>query len=240
VPQAHLLLLSQVELARMAETWRDGAEVVDVPDDEADDEADDDADDEADDDVENEADDEAENQVADGAGFARAKQSGKTSGAKSADQTDDEPGQRPARTPGPLSALAADVAELTGMGCAMVLVTCTGPGPNGARSNTLFDDSGEIARFDWQHLAGPFSGAGSTMSAAAAAYLAHGMSPRDAAAAAQSFTTGALTHARRIGMGKLVPNKFFQAAPFAVPVPIASSASIAADAPDLSGASGAA
>ena len=141
-PQARMMLASQVEIARMAETWREG---------------------------------------------------------------------------GTGDMLAADVAELTGIGCEMVLVTGTGVSGKGIDaiiSNTLFDETGAIDTASWQHLAGPFTGAGSTMSAALAAYLAHGLEPQAAARAAQEFTHGALTNAQRFGMGKLVPNKFFRAAPF--------------------------
>jgi hydroxymethylpyrimidine/phosphomethylpyrimidine kinase len=142
VPQTSVLLLSQVELARMAETWREG-----------------------------------------GSG----------------------------------DMLALDVAELTGMGCAMVLVTSTGAGGKGDSatiSNTLYDDNGVVESFSWQHFAGPFVGAGSTMSAALAAMLAQGLEPAVAVRAAQAYTHGALASAQRFGMGKLVPNKFFRAAPF--------------------------
>jgi hydroxymethylpyrimidine/phosphomethylpyrimidine kinase len=142
VPQASVLLVSQVELARMAETWREG-----------------------------------------GSG----------------------------------DMLAADVAELTGMGCAMVLVTCTGAGGKGDSatiSNTLYDENGALETFSWPHLAGPFVGAGSTMSAALTAMLAQGLEPAGAVRAAQEYTNGALAQAQRFGMGKLVPNKFFRAAPF--------------------------
>jgi hydroxymethylpyrimidine/phosphomethylpyrimidine kinase len=140
VPQASVLLVSQVELARMAETWREG-----------------------------------------GSG----------------------------------DMLAADVAELTGMGCAMVLVTgAGGKGDSATISNTLYDENGVLDSFSWPHLAGPFVGAGSTMSAALAAMLAQGLAPANAVRAAQEYTNGALAKAQRFGMGKLVPNKFFRAAPF--------------------------
>jgi hydroxymethylpyrimidine/phosphomethylpyrimidine kinase len=149
-PQATLLLLSQVELARMAETWRDGS-------------------------------------------------------------NDDM--------------LAADVAELTGMGCKMVLVTGTGAASTGAAgsgagatlSNTLFGADGVLEQYQWPHLPGPFIGAGGTISAALAALLAQQVEPRSAVRAAQQFTAGALAHAQRFGMGKLVPNKMFRAAPFDAP-----------------------
>lgn len=143
-PQATVLLLSQVELARMAETWRDGP----------------------------------------------------------SDGT-----------------LLADVAELTGLGCELVLVTGTGSSGSGASAqltNTLFDEDGVVGTFSWQHLPGPFSGAGSTMSGALAALMAHRIDTVDAIQAAQEFTVGALAHAQRLGMGKLVPNKYFRFPPFSL------------------------
>jgi hydroxymethylpyrimidine/phosphomethylpyrimidine kinase len=136
VPQATVLLLSQVELARMAETWRDGGGDM----------------------------------------------------------------------------LTEDVAELTGMGCEYVLVKCTGSSGKGAGaqlSNTLYDEDGVVGTFNWQHLPGPFVGAGSTLSGAIAALMARQVDAGDAIAAAQEFTVGALARAQRFGMGKLVPNKFF-------------------------------
>ncbi|MDQ1812562.1 hydroxymethylpyrimidine/phosphomethylpyrimidine kinase [Massilia sp. CCM 9210] len=138
VPQATVLLLTQVELARMAETWRDGGGDM----------------------------------------------------------------------------LKEDVAELTGMGCAYVLVKCTATSGNGAAAqlaNTLFDENGVVGTFNWQHLPGPFVGAGSTLSGALAALMARGVGDDavDAIQAAQEFTVGALANAQRFGMGKLVPNKFF-------------------------------
>jgi hydroxymethylpyrimidine/phosphomethylpyrimidine kinase len=131
VPQTTILLLSQVELARMAETWREGG-------------------------------------------------------------TD---------------MLAADALELTGDGCEYVLVTGTGAGA--LRTNTLFHEEGACASYDWRHLPGPFTGAGSTMSAAIAALMAHGLAPMDAVKRAQEYTASALAHAQRFGMGRLIPNKFF-------------------------------
>ncbi len=138
VPQATVLLLSQVELARMAETWREG---------------------------------------------------------------------------GSDGMLLEDVAELTGLGCELVLVTGTGTSGSGASAqltNTLFDEDGVVGTFSWQHLPGPFIGAGNTVSGALAALMAQRMDTVDAVQAAQEFTVGALAHAQRLGMGKLVPNKYFR------------------------------
>ncbi|QNA97633.1 bifunctional hydroxymethylpyrimidine kinase/phosphomethylpyrimidine kinase [Massilia sp. Se16.2.3] len=106
--------------------------------------------------------------------------------------------------------LEIDVAELTSRGCQYVLVTCTsGSGNN--RANTLFDRDGVVTTIDWQHLPGPFVGAGTTLSGALAALMARGLDAAEALAAAREFTYGALRHAQRFGMGKLVPNRFFRA-----------------------------
>jgi hydroxymethylpyrimidine/phosphomethylpyrimidine kinase len=133
VPQATVLMLSQVELARMAETWREG------------------------------------------------------------------PSE---------GMLEADVAELTGTGCEYVLVTGTGSG--GVRGNTLYDSDGVAAQVEWAHLPGPFVGAGSTLSAALAALMARGLEAEDALQAAQDYTSAALAHAQRSGMGKYVPDRLYQ------------------------------
>ena len=108
--------------------------------------------------------------------------------------------------------LEADCAELTARGCQYVLVTCT-PGSGHNRANTLFDRDGAVATIDWQHLPGPFIGAGTTLSAALAANMSRGIDIVEALRAAQDYTYGALRHAQRFGMGKLVPNRFFQAWP---------------------------
>ena len=141
VPQATLLMLSQVELARLAETWRDSS---------------------------------------------------------------------------PGDTLRADVDYLLALGCEFVLVTGTpGSGRATPRSNscanTLYGADGVLSHNDWQHLPGPFLGAGSTLSAAITALMAVGDAEApQAVLEAQQFTAGALAHAQRFGMGKLVPNRFFR------------------------------
>ena len=135
-PQATALILSQPELGRMAELWRDGAD-------------------------------------------------------------------------GDHGALEEDVAELVSSGLQYVVVTGSRD-ELGACSNRLYDASGEVARVEWQHLPGPFLGAGNTYAAAFTALMAHGMDAQQALAVAQEYTTGALEHAQRFGMGKLIPSKFFR------------------------------
>ncbi|MFD2366815.1 hydroxymethylpyrimidine/phosphomethylpyrimidine kinase [Pseudoduganella sp. GCM10020061] len=109
--------------------------------------------------------------------------------------------------------MASDAGELTATGCEFVLVNCTAPHGHGDKkslSNTLFDIEGEIETLSWPRLQGPFTGAGSTLSAAIGALMAHGHEVPDASAAAQEYTAGALAHAQRFGMGKLVPNRHYR------------------------------
>jgi len=138
VPQATLLMLSQVELGRLAETWRE-----------------------------------------------------------SGDDSEDM--------------LQSDVEHLLALGCEFVLVTGTASGSqgDGTLANTLYGADGVISHDAWQHLAGPFIGAGNTLSAALTAFMARGADVPEAVAAAQEYTVGALAHAQRYGMGKFVPNRFF-------------------------------
>jgi len=140
VPQATLLMLSQVELGRLAETWREGAE----------------------------------------------------------------------------DTMESDVEHLLALGCEFVLVTGTHAAaqqgetaaPN-TLANTLFGADGMISHDAWQHMPGPFLGAGGTLSAAITAFMARGSDVPDAVKAAQEYTVGALAHAQRYGMGKFIPNRFF-------------------------------
>jgi hydroxymethylpyrimidine/phosphomethylpyrimidine kinase len=101
--------------------------------------------------------------------------------------------------------IGLDAAELTSSGCAFVLVNCSEPG-----QNTLYDIDGEVARYPWRRLPGTFAGAGSVQSGALAALLARGLEVPAAVEAAHAYTLAALAHAQRFGMGKFVPNPFFQ------------------------------
>ncbi|QJD89807.1 hydroxymethylpyrimidine/phosphomethylpyrimidine kinase [Duganella dendranthematis] len=170
VPQATLLMLSQVELGRLAETWRESGDVGEPGE----------------------------------SGEAAA------SGADAdADSDADADAVMVEDT------LESDVEHLLALGCEFVLVTGTpsgAPGENGGPNtlaNTLFGADGVISHDAWQHLTGPFIGAGGTLSAALTAFMARGADVPEAVAAAQEYTVGALAHAQRYGMGKFVPNRFF-------------------------------
>jgi hydroxymethylpyrimidine/phosphomethylpyrimidine kinase len=119
--------------------------------------------------------------------------------------------------------LAADVMHLIDLGCEYVFVTGT-PGDVHEVTNTLFDGSGVLRQDSWPRLPGSFSGAGSTISATIAAMLANGVEVPEAVFEAQEFTHAALSHAHRLGMGKLTPDRYFwarepDAAPASAPAP---------------------
>jgi hydroxymethylpyrimidine/phosphomethylpyrimidine kinase len=123
------------------------------------------------------------------------------------------------RDPGSVATVDEDAAELTAFGCGHVLVTGIGGG-DGVRADNLYDADGLAVSLSWaQHLPGPFLGAGATLSGALAARMAQGLDAMVALAYAQEYTTGALQHASRFGMGRLIPDKLYRTA---APAPDAS------------------
>ena len=114
------------------------------------------------------------------------------------------------REPSSDDMLAVDAMHIIEMGCEYLLVTGT-PGDVHAINNTLFDESGAVRNDAWPRLPGSFSGAGSTLSATVAAMLSNGVDAPEAVFEAQEFTHAALTSAHRLGMGKLVPDRYFWA-----------------------------
>jgi len=106
--------------------------------------------------------------------------------------------------------LEADAARLIEFGCEYVFVTGT-PTDVHDVANTLFDENGIVRQDNWQRVAGSFAGAGTTLSATIAALLANGLDVPEAVVEAQEFAVAALLNAQRIGMGKLVPDRYFWA-----------------------------
>ncbi|MFZ6815303.1 bifunctional hydroxymethylpyrimidine kinase/phosphomethylpyrimidine kinase [Undibacterium sp. Rencai35W] len=141
IPQASLLLISAVELSRLAETWRE-------------------------------------------------------TGAQSLASAEEE--------------MLADVATLIESGCEYVLVTGT-PTSTVEVANILFDESGVVRNDHWQRVSGSHAGGGTTLSASIAALLANGLEIPEAVLEAQEFTVAAIGHAQRLGMGKLIPDRYFWA-----------------------------
>ncbi|MFS2112834.1 bifunctional hydroxymethylpyrimidine kinase/phosphomethylpyrimidine kinase [Herbaspirillum frisingense] len=107
-------------------------------------------------------------------------------------------------------ALMLDAMRIIEMGCEYLLVTNTQTDLQEV-ANSLFDESGLVRQDVWPRLPGSFVGAGTTLSAALTAMLANGLEVPLAASEAQEFTLAALANAQRIGMGKLMPDRYFWA-----------------------------
>lgn len=114
------------------------------------------------------------------------------------------------REPSDADMMAVDAMRVIDLGCEYLFVTGT-PGDMHDVSNMLFDASGMLRHDSWQRLPGPFSGAGSTLSATIAAMLANGVDVPEAVFEAQEFTHATLSNAHRLGMGKLTPDRYFWA-----------------------------
>ncbi len=74
--------------------------------------------------------------------------------------------------------------------------------------NHYFSALGEEARFRWPRLPGEFRGSGCTLAASIAALIAQGYSVLQALSDAQRYTWHTLKHARAIGQGQLIPDRF--------------------------------
>lgn len=114
------------------------------------------------------------------------------------------------REPSSEDLLALDAMRVIEMGCEYLFVTGT---PSDAHdvSNTLFNDSGVVRQDHWERILGSFSGAGATLSATIAAMLANGLDVPEAVFEAQEFTIASIANAQRLGMGRLVPDRYFWA-----------------------------
>ena len=116
--------------------------------------------------------------------------------------------------------LGACVQELLEFGCGQILATvvqnsaavhdAAAAGDKSSKvANRLYSTRGLVREYLWDALPQSFHGAGSTLSAAIAAYLAHGFDASAALQQGQQFTAQALARARRVGMGGLIPDRLF-------------------------------
>lgn len=76
--------------------------------------------------------------------------------------------------------------------------------------NTLHSAQGILRTDVWERLPGTFHGAGSTLSAALAAFMAKGHKVFEAAYLAQQYTWNTLAQGARPGMGKSLPKRFLE------------------------------
>jgi hydroxymethylpyrimidine/phosphomethylpyrimidine kinase len=106
--------------------------------------------------------------------------------------------------------MSIDALKLIEMGCEYVFLTGV-PSDVHDVSNMLFGDAGVVRQDNWQRVSGVFSGSGNTLSATIAAMLANGLDVPEAVFEAQEFTIASLANAQRLGMGRLVPDRYFWA-----------------------------
>ena len=112
--------------------------------------------------------------------------------------------------------LDADVAELTGMGCAFVLVTGTAPAGKGDGANianTLFGADGVVGTSAGRTCRAPSSAPAAPCRRRLRPCWRAALDAAGGGAGGAGITVGALAHAQRFGMGKLVPEQLFRAAP---------------------------
>lgn len=100
--------------------------------------------------------------------------------------------------------------QLLDTGCEYVLLTGT-HAPGIQVVNTLYGREGIIRSDRWERLPGSYHGSGCTLSSAVAATLAQGLSIPEAVAEAQDYTWQTLKEGYRLGMGQIIPDRFFWA-----------------------------
>ena len=93
-------------------------------------------------------------------------------------------------------------------GCENVLIT----GAHEATDdvvNRLYLSNGETESYSWKRLPHEYHGSGCTLTSAIAAYVAQGLSLKQAVEEGQDFTWHTLDSAIQTGQGQMIPNRFF-------------------------------
>ena len=93
-------------------------------------------------------------------------------------------------------------------GCENVLVTGTHEATDDV-VNKLYLSDGEAESYVWKRLPYEYHGSGCTLASAIAAYIAQGLSLKQAVEEGQDFTWHTLESAIQTGQGQRIPNRFF-------------------------------
>ena len=99
--------------------------------------------------------------------------------------------------------------ELLDLGCEHVLITGTHTDTPHIEHH-LFGHNQRLQTYRCERLAGQYHGSGCTLTSAIACHLAHGLEITSACREAQAFTHRTLRHAKRVGMGQLIPHRAAQ------------------------------
>ncbi|TQV71711.1 hydroxymethylpyrimidine/phosphomethylpyrimidine kinase [Exilibacterium tricleocarpae] len=100
--------------------------------------------------------------------------------------------------------------EILDSGCRHLLISGTKRSHNSIESS-LYGPEGLVKHYRKERLQACNHGCGATLSAAIAAYLAHGLRLVDAVEQGQNFAWHALAGGRRLGMGNRIPNRMYWA-----------------------------
>ena len=106
--------------------------------------------------------------------------------------------------------LNACAEALQDAGCKYVLITGSHEHTDDV-INTLYTNHRVLEEYHWDRLPHQYHGSGCTLAAGIAALLAHALEPFTAIHEAQEFTWQALKHAKHIGQGQYIPDRFFWA-----------------------------
>lgn len=107
---------------------------------------------------------------------------------------------------GDADSLEACAQQLMAQGAEYVLIT-GGHESTADIINRLWGNRQMVSEYSQTRLPGEFHGTGCTLASAIAGYLAHGAAVPTAIRDAQAYTARAVAHARRLGMGQLIPNR---------------------------------
>ena len=102
----------------------------------------------------------------------------------------------------------ASAREILEMGCSYVFITGEQALSNKV-VNKLYNSQGLVQSYRWERLTNQYQGITCTLTSAISGYLAHGSGVSGAVERAQEFTWNALKHGRRMGMGRVAPNRFY-------------------------------
>ncbi|MEJ2754974.1 MAG: hydroxymethylpyrimidine/phosphomethylpyrimidine kinase [Gammaproteobacteria bacterium] len=102
--------------------------------------------------------------------------------------------------------LEACAHELMDSGCEYVLITGT-HAHSTKIEHQLYGHNQLMQSFDCERLPNTYHGSGCTLASAVACHLAHGLNITQSCREAQTFTFRTLKHAKRLGMGQLIPHR---------------------------------
>ncbi len=106
--------------------------------------------------------------------------------------------------------LDACAQDLLALGCRHVLITGAHE-PESAVVNRFYSRGQPPEQATWERIPHGFHGSGCTLASAIATFLARGRDPGAAVAEAQEYAWRTLRHGYRLGMGQLVPDRFYRA-----------------------------